>query len=110
MKKIAIECFDVVPFMKQKQRRKKRKEERKKGIQRKQKRQEERKKEKNTRETEREIEKGGGQKRLRRNTGRHSKINKNVLFLGGKQVFFLLRAKKGKEKTQKQKKGGFRAK
>ena len=25
-KKIAIECFDVVPFMKQKQRRKKRKE------------------------------------------------------------------------------------
>ena len=32
------------------------------------------------RDGEREIEKGGGQKRLRRNKGRDSKINKNALF------------------------------
>ena len=36
--------------------------------------------EKRERDRERGIEKGGGQKRLRRKKGRHSKINKNALF------------------------------
>ena len=64
-------------------------------------RQEGRKKEKKKRDRERESEKGEGPKRLRRNKGRHSKINKNTLFRG--KTVFLLKAKKGK-------KGGSRAK
>ena len=78
-----IEYFDVVPFMKQKQRRTKRKErdKNKEPKESKKERQEGRKKDK--RETEKDKTrnlKGGGQKRLRRNKGRDSKINKNALF------------------------------
>ena len=53
---------------------------------------------------ERESEKGGGPKRLKRNSGRHSKIHKNVLFRG-KTVFSIKnKQRKAKEKTQKKKK------
>ena len=68
------------------------------------------------RDRERKIEKGGGQKKLRRNKGRHSKINKECPFLGGKQGFFVLQSKERKGTTTNQKKqkinkfGGFRAK
>ena len=46
-----------------------------------------------------------GRKKLRRNRGRHSKIDKKCPFLGGKP-FFLLEAKKGKKnkKTKQTKK------
>ena len=58
------------------------------------------------------MKKGKAKKRLRRNKGRHSKINKNCPFLGGK--LFLVEARKGKQKKQNKKtptkKGGFRAK
>ena len=52
----------------------------------KQKRKTRRKKERKEQERDREseLEKGGGQKRLRRNKGRHSKISKECPFLGGK--------------------------
>ena len=61
-KKVAIECFDVVPFMKQKQRRKTSRE--KQGLKRKQKGKTRRKKQRKEQEIDREseIEKGGGQK------------------------------------------------
>ena len=55
------------------------------------------------RDREREIGKGGGQKRLRRNKGRHSKINKKCPFLGGKQVFSVLKSKERKGNKKKQK-------
>ena len=56
----------------------------------------------------------GGQKRLRRNKGRHSKTNKKCLFLGEKQ-FFNGRQRKERNKnktkqTKKNKLGGFSAK
>ena len=85
-----IEYFDVVLFMKQKQRRKKRKErdKNKEAKESKKERQEGRKKEKK-RETEKEqLKKGEAKKRLRRNKGRHSKINKKRPFLGGKNKGF----------------------
>ena len=44
------------------------------------------------------MKKGEAKKRLRRNKGRHSKISKNSLFRGKKQVFLL---KQRKEKTNK---------
>ena len=69
-----IQCFDVVLFMKQKQRNKAKKErDKNKGTKESQKeRKEGRKIEKNKRETEKEqVSKGGGQTRLRRNKGRH---------------------------------------
>ena len=44
-----------------------------------------------------------GQKRLRRNKGRHSKISKKCPFLGEK-LFFSLRSKERKEKQPKKKK------
>ena len=112
--KIAIWCFDVVPFMKQKQRRKKKKKKKERKKQKKQKKMTRRKKIEQERDREREIEKGGGQKRLRRNKGRHSKINKKCPFPRENRVFCLLKAKKRKEKKQKQNKtkkyGGLRAK
>ena len=76
-KEIAIQYFDVVPLMKQKQRRQKKKE-RKQGTKGKQKRKTRRKEERKEqeRDRERETEKGGGLKRLRRNKGGDSKINK----------------------------------
>ena len=62
-------------------------------------RQEGRKKRRRERDRERELEKKGRPKeRLRRNKGRHSKINQKGPFLGGNTGFFLLKAKKGKEK------------
>ena len=84
-----IEYFDVVLSTKQKQRRNKKKERQKQGTKRKQKRKTRRKKEKKIererereRERDRESEKEGGRKRLRRNKGRHSKINNNALLRG----------------------------
>ena len=79
-----IEYFDVVLFMKQKQRRKKRKQ---------------RDKSKETKESKKERQEEA-KNRLRRNKGRHSKINKKCPFLGEKKQAFLLNAKKGKEKTK----------
>ena len=75
-KKIAIDYFDVVPFMKQKQIRKKRKERDKKQEPKesKKKDKQEEKGQEQERDRKREIEKGGGQKRPRRNKGRHSKM------------------------------------
>ena len=86
-KNIVIECFDVVPFMKQKQIRNKRKET-KRRSQKKAKKKDKKEEKKKTRERQREIEKGGGQNRLRRNKGRDSKINKKCPFLGEKQFLF----------------------
>ena len=87
-----IESFDVVLFMKQKQRRKKRKErdKNKEAKESNKERQEGRKKERKEeeRDREREIEKGGDQKKLRRNEGRQSQINKKCPFFCGKTVFF----------------------
>ena len=64
-KNVAIEYFDVVPFMKQKQRRKKRKErdKNKEPKESKKERQEGRKKDKNKRETEKEKLKKGEAKK-----------------------------------------------
>ena len=97
--------------MKQRQRRlkKQRKRQNKEPKESKKERHREERKEQE-RDIAREIEKGGDQKRLRRNKGRHSKINKKCPLVGGKQ-FFLLEAKerKGTKKTNK-KQGGFRAK
>ena len=75
-------------------------------------RQEGRKKDKNERERERERQRksnwirGGAQKRLRRNKGRHSKINKKCPFLREKRRFFfcIKKAKKGKRKTRQKNK------
>ena len=92
--------------MKQKQRSKKRKE-RKRRDKKKAKKKGKRK-EKNKRERERErdrergIETGGGQKRLRRKKGRHSKINQKCPFLGGKTGLLSIRSKERKEKQTKQ--------
>ena len=109
-KQIAIEYFDVVLFVKQKQRRNNRKKRQKQGSKRKQKRKTRRKKERKEeeRDREREIEKGGSKKRLRRNKGGDSKITKKCPFLGGKQVFFFYwkpRKERPKKnyKTKKQK-------
>ena len=103
-----IEYFDVVVVMKQKQRRKKRKErdQNKEANESKKERQEGKEKRTRRRERDRErnIEKGGSPKKLRRNKGRHSKINKKCLFLGGKQGFFVLQSKERKgTKTNKKK-------
>ena len=115
MKKLANEYFDVVPLMKEKQRRKKKKERDKnkepKETKKKDKK-EERQKRRKERDREREIEKGGAPKKLRRNKGRHSKINKKCPFLRGKQFFCITKQrkernnnkpKKTKKKTQKKK-------
>ena len=55
------------------------------------------------RDKESESEKGGGQERLKRNKGRHRKINKNALSWEGKQGLFSIRSREeGKErKTQR---------
>ena len=80
----AIDSFDVVPFMKQKQRTQKKKKEREKNKEPKESkkgRQEGRKKENNKREKVKEkLKKGEAKKRLRRNKGGHSKINKKCPF------------------------------
>ena len=94
----------------QKQRRQKNKERDKKGEpqESKKERQEGRKK-RTTRKRERErerdrerrIEQVGGQKKLRRNEGRHSKINKNASFQG--KNIFLMRSKERNQKKNKNK-------
>ena len=106
-----IEYFDVVLFMKQKQRRKKRKERDKNKEAKESKKERQEGKEKRTRRRERarerKIEKGGGPKKLRRNKGRHSKINKKCPSLGGKQGFFFVlqsKERKGTKTNQKKKK------
>ena len=96
----------LLVFMKQKQRRQKKKEreknkEPKESNTRKTRRNKERKEQE--RDREREIEQVEGQKRLRRNKGRHSKINKNCPFLGGKLVSCHSEAKKGKKNKKKKK-------
>ena len=98
-----IEYFDVVLFMKQKQRRKKRKERDKTRKQKKAKkrnRKERKKGQEEERDRERKIQKGGCPKKLRRNKGRHSKINKKCPFLGENKVFCI--KKQRKETTKKQ--------
>ena len=73
--------------IKQKQRRKKKEKETKARNQKKTKKKTRRKEEQKTRERQRKRKwKRGGRKRLRRNKGRHSKINKKAL-LGGKTGF-----------------------
>ena len=52
------------------------------------------------RDRERDIEKGGGPKRLRRNKGRHSKINKKYPFLGEKNIFCIEKQRKERGKKQ----------
>ena len=106
-----MEYSDVVLFMKQKQRRKKRKErdktrkqkkaKKKDRKERKQGQEEERERE---RDREREIEKGGAPKKLRRNKGRHSKINKKCPFLGAKQGFFCITKQRKERNNNKPKK------
>ena len=99
-KKVAIEYFDVVPFMKQKQRIKKRKE-REKNKEPK----ESKKKDKEERDRERETEKEGGQKRPKEKERETLKINKKCPSLG-ETSFLYYKAKKGQEtknKTKKQK-------
>ena len=104
-----IEYFDVVLFMKQKQRRKKRKQrdKHKEAKESKKERQEGRKKgQEEERDRERKIQKGGGPKKLRRNKGRHSKINKKCPFLGenrGKTRFFCIKKQRKERKKTKQK-------
>ena len=102
-KKIAIEYFDVVLFMNQKQRRKERKE-RDQETKREQKRKTRRKKEtkEQERDWEREIEQGAGQKGWGRKKEKHRKLTKNAFFRG-KTGFFLLKAKKGKQKKKQNK-------
>ena len=101
-----IEYPDVVLFMKQKQRRKTRKErdKDKEAEESKNERQEGRKKgQEEERDRERKIEKGGGQNKLRRNKGRHSKINKKCPFLGGKRVFCITKQRKERKKNKQKK-------
>ena len=101
-----IEYPDVVLFMKQKQRRKTRKErdKNKEAEESKNERQEGRKKgQEEERDRERKIEKGGGQNKLRRNKGRHSKINKKCPFLGGKTRFFCITKQRKERKKNKNK-------
>ena len=61
-------------------------------------RKDERKKQERDKEREREKRREA-QKRLKRNKGRHWKINKNAPFLGGKQ-FFVFRNQKRKQKKE----------
>ena len=71
---------------KPKERKKETKIRNQKKAKRKTRRKEERKEKE--RDRERKREKGGGQKRLWRKKGRHSKINKKRPLLGGKRVFY----------------------
>ena len=108
-KKLAIDFFDVVPFMKEKQRRKK-KTERDKNKEPKESKnkdkKEERKKRRKTRDRERETQKEGGQTRLREKEIETLKRNKKCPFLGEKQVFCIKQPKKQNKKTTKTNKEG----
>ena len=99
--KPAIEYFDVVPFMKQKQRRKKRKErdKNKEPKESDKERQVGRKKRRKERDREREREKEGGQTRLREKERETLKIDNTCPFLGENKVFFFVL--KSKERKQK---------
>ena len=95
---LIIECFDVVLFMKQKQRnkateRKRQKQGNKRKQTRKKRRKEERKEQE--RDRERESEKGGG-KKAEEKQRETLKIKQKCPFLGGKQVFYSIRSKQRK--------------
>ena len=92
--------FLMLFFSWNKSREERKRKRQKQGIKRKQTRKTRRKEEREEqeRDRERESEKGGGQKRLRRSKGRHSKINKNVLFRV-KNSFFSIESK-GKDKKR----------
>ena len=98
--------FDVVLFMKEKQRKPKKKTRNQKKAKKKDK-----KEKKNKRERERQRKKhwkGGGQKRLRKNKGGDSKINKKCL-LGGKTGLFSIKSQERKApKKNKTKKATIR--
>ena len=81
-KSSVIEYFDVVLFVKQKQKETKRKKETKTRNQKKAKKKDKKegRKKRKKKDRERACEKGGGQKRLRRNKGRHSKVHKKWPF------------------------------
>ena len=114
-KNFAIESCDVVTFHETKQRRQKKKERERKNLKKAKKKDKEERKNKRERERERETEKEKlnkrqAKKRLRRNKGRHPKINKKCLFLGGNRSFCNEKQRKGKKqenpkknKTNKQK-------
>ena len=104
-KEIAIESFDVVPFMKEKQRRQKKNKERKTRNQKKAKKKTRRKNERKEqeRDRERETENGGGRKRLRRNKGGDSKIDKKCPFLGGKAGLISIESQERKGPPPKKK-------
>ena len=92
----AIESFDVVSFQEAKPRTQKKKEkEKKKEPKKKKNKKEEIKKKTRERDRGREIEQVEGQKRLRRNKGRHSKINKKCPFQG--ENWFFVTQKQRKE-------------
>ena len=104
-KTLQLNLLMLSVFKKQNQRRQKKKKERKKRNQKKQKkRQEGKKKKKQERDREREIEQVEGQKRLRRNKGRHSTINKKNALFQGENWFFSLRSKGRNQKKQTKKK------
>ena len=90
-KNFVIEYFDVVLFMKQKQRRKKRKQrDKKQGSKRKQKRKTGRKKERKEEERDRgrEIETGGGPKKAKDKQRKTLKNKQKMPFSKGKQGLF----------------------
>ena len=104
--KLSNWIFRCCSFMTQKERNKANKQTDKKKpskIKQKHKRgKEEKNKRERERDRERESEKGKLNKELGRNKGRHWKINNTVSF-GGKQVFSLLKAKKGKHQKKETK-------
>ena len=100
-KHFAIQYFDVVPFMKQKQRRQKNKErdknkEPKESQKRTTRRKNERKEQE--RDRERETDKGGRPKRAKEKQRETFKNKQKCPFLGEKNRYILLKAKKGKDK------------
>ena len=62
------------------------------------------------RDRERESEKREGNKKLGNHKGRHWKLNKKCLFLGGNRFFGVLKTKRNTKKTKQKKQGGLRAK
>ena len=103
-----IEYFDVVLFLKQKQRRKKRKErDKKQGSKRKQKRKTGRKEKKGQeeeRDRERKIEQGGGQKKAKEKQRQTVKNNQKMPFSRGKTRFCVLQSKERNKNKQKKNK------
>ena len=96
-KNLQLNFFDVVPFMKEKQRRKKKKERDKNNEPK------DSKITKTRRKKERK-EKEGGQKRLREKERETLKINKKCPFLGENKFFCIKQPKNKKPKTKNKKK------